>query len=86
MRTVGFIDHPAYKVTVFSWAEKYIVKIEAGFFEQAYKFRQEDFTSWDDLKLVFDDLMFEAIRKTFMQMSKETKETMIRYQNKPRLA
>jgi hypothetical protein len=40
MRVIGYIDHPAYKISVFSWAEKYIIKIEAGFFEQSYKFPQ----------------------------------------------
>ena len=42
MRIIGFVDHRAYKISIFSWSEKYIIKIEAGYFEQSYKFKQED--------------------------------------------
>ncbi|MBC8173569.1 MAG: hypothetical protein H7X71_06655 [Chitinophagales bacterium] len=85
MRTIGFIEHSVYKITVFGWNEKYIVKIEAGFFEQHYKFRQDEFASWQDLKLVFDELFINDIRKSFMQMGKDVKEAKIRYENKPRI-
>lgn len=85
MRTIGFIEHSAYKITVFSWSEKYIVKIEAGYFEQSYKFRQDDFSSWEDLKLLFDDLFIESIRKTFHQMAGELKTAKQRYEQKPRI-
>jgi hypothetical protein len=85
MRTIGFIEHPAYKITVFSWSEKYIVKIEAGFFEQSYKFRQDEFSSWEDLKFLFDDLFIESIRKTFHHMASELKIARQRYEGKPRI-
>ncbi|MBC8046824.1 MAG: hypothetical protein H7Y00_08515 [Fimbriimonadaceae bacterium] len=84
MRVIGYIEHPVYKISVFSWSEKYIVKIEAGFFEQSYKFRYDEFSNWEELKLVFDEVMIEAIRKTFMQMGKDMKEARISYGNKPR--
>ena len=54
MRIAGYIEHPVCKITVFAWSEKYIVKVEIGLFEQAYKFRQADFNSWEDLKPLFD--------------------------------
>lgn len=85
MRTIGFIEHPAYKITVFSWSEKYIVKIEAGFFEQSYKFRQEEFSSWEELKLLFDNMYIESLRKTFHHMSDELKIAKQRYGDRPRI-
>lgn len=75
MRIVGYIDHPAYKISVFSWSEKYIVKIEAGFFEQSYKFPQEGYSSWQDLKVYFDEPMIEKVRQTFMEMSAGLKDS-----------
>lgn len=86
MRTLGFIEHRAYKITVFSWSEKYIVKIEAGYFEQTFKFRQEDFQSWEDLKFLFDELMVEKIRRNFMQMSADLKEAKQRFDQRPGFA
>lgn len=51
MRILGSIPHPQFKISVFSWSEKYIVKIEAGHFEQTYKFKEADFSSWEQLAL-----------------------------------
>ncbi len=86
MRVVGYIDHRTFKITVFSWSEKYIVKIEAGFFEQSYKFPLDNFTSWDDLKMLIDDEFLDKVYKRFKEMNTDTKDAFIRYQNKPRLA
>ncbi|HNF70328.1 MAG TPA: hypothetical protein PLL28_13190 [Chitinophagales bacterium] len=69
MRIVGYIEHPVLKISVFSWSEKYIVKIEAGLFEQSYKFRQADFGQWEDLKAFFDADMISDIMTTFKKMS-----------------
>ncbi len=69
MRTVGFIDHPVFKITVFSWSEKYIVKIEAGLFEQSYKFNQADFQSWEQLRELFDAAMLDEVKHTFKKMA-----------------
>lgn len=86
MRVIGYIDHRAYKISVFSWSEKYIVKIEAGYFEQSYKFRQEDFPDWQELKILFDDSFFDAIHKRFLEMSKDAKAAGERYDTRPGLA
>lgn len=69
MRIAGYIEHPVCKITVFSWSEKYIVKVEVGLFEQAYKFRQADFASWEDLKPMFDADFMSNILETFKKMS-----------------
>lgn len=81
MRVIGYIDHPVYKISVFSWNEKYMVKIEAGHYEQIYKFSHDEFSNWEDLKLLFDADMLESIRKNFMEMGKNMKDARIRYQN-----
>lgn len=69
MRTLGFIEHPVYKISVFMWSEKYIVKVEAGLFEISYKFREGDFSSWEQLKELFDEALMNEIGNTFKKMS-----------------
>lgn len=80
MRVIGYIEHPVFKISVFSWSEKYIVKIEAGFFEQAYKFRQADFENWEDLKAFFDTAMLEDVMVTFKKMAEDAKRSAARIQ------
>ena len=61
MRMVGDFPHPKFKITLFSWNEKYLVKIEAGLFEQVYKIPFATCTSEEQLKaLLTDDFLAEA--------------------------
>ncbi len=71
MRIVGTIEHPVFKISIFSWNEKYIVKLEAGLFEQSYKFRESDFASWEDLKAFFNEAMLADVHNTFKKMSED---------------
>lgn len=82
MRTLGFIEHPVLRISVFSWSEKYLVKVEAGLFEQTYKFRQTDFTSWEDLKAFFDQPMLDDIMATFKKMSEDGMQAAKRMQGR----
>jgi len=79
MRIIGTIDHPVFKISIFSWNEKYIVKIEAGLFEQSYKFRQDDFKSADELKEFFDSTLLHDINETFRKMSGNASEAAQRF-------
>jgi len=81
MRTLGFIEHPVLKISVFGWSEKYLVKIEAGLFEQTYKFRQADFNSWEDLRGFFDKPMLDDILTTFRKMSDDAMRAAKRLQS-----
>ncbi len=72
MRTIGFISHPIFKISVFSWSEKFIVKIEAGLFEQIYKFRESDFNSWEELKEFFNAAMIADVNSTFNKMAEDS--------------
>ncbi|HCK21152.1 MAG TPA: hypothetical protein DHW15_03025 [Bacteroidetes bacterium] len=69
MRIIGTIPHKAYKISVFSWAEKYTVKIEAGPLEQSFRFPQGAYERWEELIPLFDEVMMEEVRQTFFKMS-----------------
>lgn len=42
MRIVAEIPHPQIKITIFAWNAKFIIKLEAGPYEQVYKISEED--------------------------------------------
>ena len=37
MRVVAEVPHPRFKITIFSWNEKYIIKVEISTYEQSFK-------------------------------------------------
>jgi hypothetical protein len=80
MRILGSIPHPQFKISVFSWSEKYLVKVEAGFFEQTYKFREADFQNWEELIHFFDTEMMQQVLATFKKMAADAMEAAKRMQ------
>lgn len=64
MRIIDEIPHDRFKITVFSWNEKYIVKFEIADYEQVYKFNQKNIISVNDLKIF---LMKEQFLSNVMQ-------------------
>ena len=67
MRIVKEIPHSKFKISVFSWNDKYILKIELDNFEQGFKFSQHDFTLQNVEDLCTDDFLLECLR-TFVKM------------------
>lgn len=63
MRVVGEIPHPDVKITIFHWNNRYLIKIEAGPFEQTFKLEEYDISSEGELK--------EIVNETFIQQSIE---------------
>ncbi|UXE66586.1 MAG: hypothetical protein KA713_19430 [Chryseotalea sp. WA131a] len=63
MRVVGEIPHPDVKITIFHWNNRYLIKLEAGLFEQTFKLEEYDISSEGELK--------EIVNETFIQQSIE---------------
>ncbi|HLP55989.1 MAG TPA: hypothetical protein VK151_13220 [Fluviicola sp.] len=62
MRVVADIPHPRYKIQVFLYNAKYMVKIELGQFEQVYKIAEADVNGLEDVKrMVTDELLKNAL-------------------------
>lgn len=68
MRVVGEIPHPDVKITIFHWNNRYLIKLEAGPFEQTFKLEEYDISSEGELK--------EIVNETFIQQSIERFNTM----------
>lgn len=74
MRVVGEIPHPECKITIFHWNNRYLIKLEAGPFEQTFKINDYDLTSEGDLKKILsDDFIGQAIAR-FSDMSRSLAE------------
>jgi hypothetical protein len=64
MRIVGEIPHDVCKITLFSWNNRYLIKLECGLLEQTYKVNQFDIAQEADLyKIVNEPFIQEAINR-----------------------
>ena len=64
MRVIADIPHPDLKITLFSWNNKYLIKLERGMLEQTYKVSELDVTGVDDVRrLLYDDFLAGVLRR-----------------------
>ncbi len=62
MRVIGNIPHRKCNITFFHWNNRYLIKLEAGPFEQTFKVEEYDLASEDDLaKIVSDEFIDQAM-------------------------
>lgn len=71
MRVISEIPYNDFKVTIFSWNSKYLVKIEKGMYEQTFKISEMDVTGDEEIKLLTSDKEFmETVITRFLDMNK----------------
>jgi predicted secreted protein len=64
MRIIGEIPHPECKITLFSWNNRYLIKLEQAQLEQTFKVNQFDVTGEGDLyKIVNDQFLKDALSR-----------------------
>lgn len=64
MRIVKEITHPQYKITVFSWNTKYLIKMERGLIEQTYKVPETELSGDQEIeKLISKDFMDKVLAR-----------------------
>jgi len=77
MRIVFEIPGDQVKTTVFHWNQKYLIKFEAGLYEQTYKVSELDVTSEDDIRKLIEDEAFKAEwMERFRQMNRGLHEAL----------
>jgi predicted secreted protein len=69
MRVVSEITHPELKITIFHWNNRYLIKLEAGLFEQTYKIQEYDVDSEEDVKKLVNDEFIRSAIDRFNQMA-----------------
>lgn len=68
MRVVEEIPHHTFKITIFSWNARYIIKVELDKYEQTYKVNENEVTGLNDVKQILNDAFLESCMKRFLTM------------------
>lgn len=71
MRVVAEIPHERYKIQVFSYNAKYMVKIELGQFEQVFKIGETDVFGLDDVKAMITPELLKKSLERFVSMRED---------------
>jgi hypothetical protein len=68
VRLVKEIPHERYKIQIFNYNGKYIVKIEIGDYEQTYKIGESNVDGLEDVeRMISSDLLSSTLRR-FVEM------------------
>lgn len=74
MRLVKDIPHEKYKIQIFQYNGKYIVKIELGQFEQTFKIGETDVFGIEDVeRMITQELLINTLHR-FLQMRSDWEE------------
>jgi hypothetical protein len=71
MRVLHEISKPTFKITIFAWNNRYIIKFENGRLEQTYKIDQFDVTSENDLMAMLDEPFLAFVSQQFDKMEEQ---------------
>jgi hypothetical protein len=74
MRLVREIAHPDCKITIFSWNNRYLIKLEQGLLEQTFKVPETDVTSEEELLSVIDAEFLQQAGNRFDDMGQSLYE------------
>jgi len=73
MRILKELKIHDFKVTVFFWNDKYLLKFENGTNELTYKIKQLDLSSEKDLETFFiDERVLDKTKEAFLRMEEAT--------------
>jgi hypothetical protein len=79
MRVVKEIPHPDYKITLFAWNNRYIIKIEQGYLEQTFKIDQFEVAGDPDVEKLVDATFIEEALERFQQMANSLRQALNRH-------
>ena len=77
MRVIQEINNPNFKITLFAWNNRYIVKFENGKLEQTYKVDQFDIGSEVQLTQLLNDNFLNFVQKQFYAMEDQLHQTLL---------
>lgn len=75
MRLISDIPHSRYKIQVFHYNSKYIVKIELGQFEQSYKIGELDVSGLDEVKSMINEVFLKNCLDRFIAMRSDWEQS-----------
>jgi hypothetical protein len=78
MRVVKEISHRDCKITIFSWNNRYIIKLEQGPLEQTYKVAELEIAHEDELLKIIDSEFIQVALRRFQEMGQSLYEAVQR--------
>lgn len=69
MRVLKEIPTQHYKITLYAWNNRYIIKLEQGLLEQTFKVNEFDVTSEADIEKMLDETFLKEAMERFNAMS-----------------
>ncbi|MEP2667579.1 MAG: hypothetical protein ABJH04_01220 [Cyclobacteriaceae bacterium] len=70
MRVIGNLVHDQCNITFFHWNNRYLIKLEAGPFEQTFKIQEYDLASEDELKKIVNEEFIAQSMARFEDMAR----------------
>ncbi len=80
MRFVQDIPHPQFRIGLYAWNGKYILKIDAGPYEQTYKVSEMDIVEQADVLTLLDDDFLQRVADRFRDMATDWQATQTRHE------
>ncbi len=80
MRYIKEISHPAFRIGLYFWNNKYLIKIEAGLYEQTYKISEMDVSSDEEVIQLLDEPFMLQVNERFGQMHADFMNTLQRHE------
>ena len=80
MRVIGELPHPDFKITLFNWNNRYLIKIEEGYLEQTYKIDQFEVEEKNLFRLL-DGEFLKQVSERFIAMSRSLEGALQRVEN-----
>lgn len=68
MRLIEQITHPACRIAIMSYNDKWIIEFEAGPYKQTYKVKHEDVTGLDEVKSYLTPSFIDTVLDRFRAM------------------
>ena len=81
MRLITEIPNPHFKITVFEWNQKYLIKLEEEGLEQTFKVGVFDVANDQALKSLIDDDFINSAKARFNDMRKSLEQALMKNQN-----
>lgn len=79
MRVVAEHPREQFKITIYSWNGKYLLKFERGMYEQTYKVSEMDVAGDEGIKKIIEDEGFlKVVTDRFNEMGKSFHEALDR--------
>lgn len=75
MRFVKDIPHSQFRIGLYAWNGKYIVKIEAGPYEQTYKVSELDLIDQEAVPTLLDEPFLSRVAQRFREMDADWQAT-----------